>query len=484
MASVTNATSTNVELQQQVEELQRQLADSESRIRAFLSLAQDMFCCLEFDPPVPTHLPVQDQAAMMLSARVADCNTAFADLCGADGPEQLRGSRYVSLVGTTSATLIERAQRFVRSGYCVNSVHNTDRLRDGAVRHFVSSSRGEIQEGKLVRGWVTFRDVTYQTLIETAAEHGEEALCRTAAQLDSAFWIMDWHNFKSLYTGPAIEQRWGISPEQLQSDPMCWLERIHAHDRQRVRDAFLTHAATSGFDETFRVCLPDGSVTWVRDRCFPVPGATDDQLRVVGLVQDVSELHRAQTGLSSLFKVSTEMLFVMDLQGRLQEVNPVMTQALGYDSDTLIQLALPDLLHTGEQSAGRQVLSQLASGKPAVAVSSRFLRKDGTVCHVEWNAAPVSDDGLIYAAARDIASELSDHNRRSRQNAATARLERLSPRERQILDMVVTGKASKVIAHELGLSRRTVETHRANLMKKLRLNTTAELVRLSLQATD
>ncbi|HIF00077.1 MAG TPA: PAS domain S-box protein [Planctomycetes bacterium] len=474
----------NVDLQQQVEELQRQLADSESRLRAFLSFSQELFFCLEFDPPVPTHLPAKDQAAMMLSARVADCNAAFAELCDVSEPDQLTGSRYVSLVGTASSTLIERALRFVRSGYCVNEVHNTDTLRDGAVRHFISSSRGEIQGGHLVRGWITFRDVTHQTLIEAASQQGEAALRRTAEQLDSAFWIMDWHNFKSLYSGPAIEQRWGISPQQLLDDPMCWLERIHEHDRQRVRDAFLTHAATGGFDETFRVNLPDGSVNWVRDRCFPVPGTTDDQLRVVGLVQDVSELRRAQTGLSSLFKVSTEMLFVMDVNGCLQEVNPGMAQALGYDSEELNQISLLDLLHVDQQSAGRQVLSRLASGKPAVEMNSQFLRKDGSVCHVEWNASPAGDAGLIYAAARDISSELTEQDRRGRQDAAAARLDRLSPRERQILEMVVTGKASKVIAHELDLSKRTVETHRANLMKKLKLSTTAELIRLSLQAAD
>ena len=75
-------------------------------------------------PNMATHLPAKDQAAMMLSARVADCNAAFANLCGASESDELKGTRYVSLVGTTSATLIERALRFVHSGYCVNGVHN------------------------------------------------------------------------------------------------------------------------------------------------------------------------------------------------------------------------------------------------------------------------------------------------------------------------------------------------------------------------
>ena len=117
-------------------------------------------------------------------------------------------------------------------------------------------------------------------------------------------------------------------------------------------------------------------------------------------------------------------------------------------------------------------------------MNTRFVRKDGTVCDVELNAAPAGDDHLIYAAARDISNELTDHDRHARQNAATVRLDRLSPRERQVAELVVAGKANKVIARELDLSQRTVETHRANLMKKLKLSTTAELIRLSLQSAD
>ena len=103
---------------------------------------------------------------------------------------------------------------------------------------------------------------------------------------------------------------------------------------------------------------------------------------------------------------------------------------------------------------------------------------------MEWNASPATDDGLIYVAARDISSELAEQDRRNRQNEVAVRLDRLSPREREIAELVVKGRASKVIAKQLDLSKRTVETHRANLMKKLRLRSTAELVRLMLHATE
>ena len=57
-----------------------------------------------------------------------------------------------------------------------------------------------------------------------------------------------------------------------------------------------------------------------------------------------------------------------------------------------------------------------------------------------------------------------------------ALLGRLTPREREILDLVAAGRSTKEIARALDVSPRTVETHRANLMQKLGLHNTAEIV--------
>lgn len=59
---------------------------------------------------------------------------------------------------------------------------------------------------------------------------------------------------------------------------------------------------------------------------------------------------------------------------------------------------------------------------------------------------------------------------------------RLTPRERQVLDILVMGKASKMIAYLLGTSPRTIETHRANIMTKMRAHSIPELVRRVVEA--
>jgi two-component system response regulator FixJ len=66
--------------------------------------------------------------------------------------------------------------------------------------------------------------------------------------------------------------------------------------------------------------------------------------------------------------------------------------------------------------------------------------------------------------------------------AITVRLSELSPREREVLRGVIDGKQNKVIAHDLGISPRTVEVYRANLMTKMQAASLSELVRMALIA--
>jgi two-component system, chemotaxis family, CheB/CheR fusion protein len=68
-----------------------------------------------------------------------------------------------------------------------------------------------------------------------------------------------------------------------------------------------------------------------------------------------------------------------------------------------------------------------------------------------------------------------------RENAAN-HIAGLSPRQRQVMDLVLAGHPSKIIAENLGISQRTVENHRASIMKRTRTNCIAALARLALAA--
>jgi two-component system response regulator FixJ len=83
-----------------------------------------------------------------------------------------------------------------------------------------------------------------------------------------------------------------------------------------------------------------------------------------------------------------------------------------------------------------------------------------------------------------IAAALEEDSRRRRTRGEKAeiqrRVESLTPRERQVMDLVVQGKPNKSVGTALGLSPKTVEVHRANVMKKMAAGSLAELVRMVL----
>ena len=67
-------------------------------------------------------------------------------------------------------------------------------------------------------------------------------------------------------------------------------------------------------------------------------------------------------------------------------------------------------------------------------------------------------------------------------NYAKDLLERLTPREKQVLGLLILGKSNKIVAHELGLSERTVEVHRSRMMARLGVASFAQMIRLAVRA--
>ncbi len=101
---------------------------------------------------------------------------------------------------------------------------------------------------------------------------------------------------------------------------------------------------------------------------------------------------------------------------------------------------------------------------------------------VDFLEKPFEDD-LLVASVR---SALNKDASTARQKAEIAdihdRLAALSNRERQVLEGLVAGKANKIIAFDLGISPRTVEIYRANVMTKLEANSLSDLVRMAMTA--
>jgi two-component system, LuxR family, response regulator FixJ len=91
---------------------------------------------------------------------------------------------------------------------------------------------------------------------------------------------------------------------------------------------------------------------------------------------------------------------------------------------------------------------------------------------------PFRDQDLIDRIQRALEKDRANRTVLDERAAIRQRLESLTPREREVLDMVASGKPNKVMASDLGVSQRTVEIHRSRVMEKMGATSLAQLVRM------
>ena len=97
---------------------------------------------------------------------------------------------------------------------------------------------------------------------------------------------------------------------------------------------------------------------------------------------------------------------------------------------------------------------------------------------------PFRDQDLIDRIQRALEKDRVNRAELGKRSDLRARHEALTPREREVLALVMSGKANKVMAADLGLSQRTVEVHRARVMEKMGASSLAHLVRMVLDLEE
>jgi FixJ family two-component response regulator len=101
---------------------------------------------------------------------------------------------------------------------------------------------------------------------------------------------------------------------------------------------------------------------------------------------------------------------------------------------------------------------------------------------VDFIEKPFRDQDLRDAIQNALADDVVRHSSGDERAVVVARIKSLTPREREVMELVVEGKASKVIARLLGISAKTVEFHRARVMDKMQAHSALDLVRTVLAA--
>lgn len=137
-----------------------------------------------------------------------------------------------------------------------------------------------------------------------------------------------------------------------------------------------------------------------------------------------------------------------------------------------------DLQNTLTQ-AGRDIPIVFITGHGDVPTSVRAM-KGGAV---DFLQKPFSDHDLLDCVQRALGHSRQRRVERAERGAVLKRFDTLTPREREVLHLVVTGKPNKQIAATLGIAEKTIKVHRGRVMEKMQAASLADLVRMAARLT-
>ena len=178
---------------------------------------------------------------------------------------------------------------------------------------------------------------------------------------------------------------------------------------------------------------------------------------------------------SLAFLLDCAGLAVRSYESAVEFLNAVPTMEHGC---IITDVRMPEM--SGVELIGR--LKALAVADPVIVITGHAdvplaiqAMKAGVADFLE---KPFSDDAILGAVRSALARRTDVNEAKAERDRFIALLETLSPREREVLDGLVEGRANKVIAFDLGISARTVEVYRANVMTKMKAGSLSELVRM------
>ena len=144
----------------------------------------------------------------------------------------------------------------------------------------------------------------------------------------------------------------------------------------------------------------------------------------------------------------------------------------------VIDLSMPGLNGLELQ----QALAKKADSRPVVFISGQgdvpATVKAMKAGAVDFLTKPFDEKQLIGAVNAAVEKDRASRETQSERAAVDARLSTLTPREREVLELVVAGRLNKQIAAALGTAEKTVKVHRASMMRKMQADSLADLVRV------
>ena len=120
------------------------------------------------------------------------------------------------------------------------------------------------------------------------------------------------------------------------------------------------------------------------------------------------------------------------------------------------------------------------TGHGSVTLAVKSMKKGA----IDFLEKPFSEEEICKLVDGALKKDRESNDKKENKLKAQCLLEKLTPRENQVLERITAGRLNKQIADDLNISIKTVEAHRANIMTKVEARTVAELIKIALTATE
>ncbi len=263
---------------------------------------------------------------------------------------------------------------------------------------------------------------------EEALRESEERFRQIAETIDEVFWISDPALKRILYVSPAFERVWGREIASLDANPALFLESIHPDDRERVRAERERGSAGEPFEHEYQIVRPDGAVSWIWDRGFPVHDSRGKVTRYVGVAVDIT--HRKHTEaenarLANIVNSSEDAIFSINRDEVIVTWNAGAERIYGYTAEEIRGKQFPILIPQEQRRTLTSHRMKLYGGEAVIHYENDHLRKDGSMIRVSLTLSPIRNPAGVVTGVSTIARDITETKKLEQQLRQSQKMEAL-----------------------------------------------------------
>ncbi|MGK2910491.1 MAG: PAS domain-containing protein [Sphingobium sp.] len=361
--------------------------------------------------------------------------------------------------------------------------------RDGILRHVATFGQATFSNDRAIGFIGAAMDVTAQRSNETAIRASEAQFRGFADNSSNLMWIGDATESTIIYRSAAYERIWGVPRPETPTDFAVWMQDVHPDDRRQVEHALQTVTAGEVAQFEYRIVRPaDGAIRSLRDTSFPIRDEHGATVQIGGITEDITQDDTRQAYVvCSRAAEARRLCGIVRAQGFHARAFASGSAFLDVAPILAPGCVLIDLRKSREEGlAIPRELKARSIPLPTIALDAPGADVDKAVAAMKAGAVDYvilsNEESMRTSLANAMAECLGTMRPTTRDENASARVARLTPREREVLVGLVEGGTNKSIAQKLGISPRTVELHRAQVMNRLSAKSLPELVQIALAA--